>query len=93
MGASSNQHDWTPVEYLNVLHHDRTIEHQSSCYAEIFYYTYKILFLIILLKSFMVECLEFFLTPIRLNKIVSALKEFITSDLLNTKILVLQRRN
>ena len=26
--TSNNGHDWTPVKYLNVLHHNRT---QSSC--------------------------------------------------------------
>ena len=26
--ASGNEHDWTPIKYLNVLHHNRT---QSSC--------------------------------------------------------------
>ena len=26
--TSNNEHDWTPVKYLNVLHHNRT---QSSC--------------------------------------------------------------
>ena len=91
-GVSSNQYDWTPVECLNVLHHNRTIEREISCYTKIFYYTCKNFIYHIFIKKLYGELLGIFLTPIPTNKIVSDLKEFITSDL-NTKVFVLHRQN
>ena len=45
------------------------------------------------IKKLYGRVLGIFLTPIPPNKIVSTLKEFIASDLLNTKIFVLDGRN
>ena len=60
--TKKNKHDWTPQ---NICIFCITMEHKYTC---------KILFIMFLLKSFIVKCLELFLTPIPLNKIVSALK-------------------
>ena len=88
--TSNNQHDWTPVEYLHFLQHNRAKKQLLHWNISL---TCKVLFIIFLLKSFMVKCLDFFLTPIPPNKIVSALKAVISSELLNTKIFVLHRQN
>ena len=52
--TSKNEHDWTTVKYLNVLHHNKT---QKHCDTKKFNYTCKILFIIILLKNFMANFL------------------------------------
>ena len=46
----------------------------------------------VFIKKLHDKMLDIFLTPIPPNKNVSALKEFITSGLLNTKFFVVQRR-
>ena len=66
-----------------------TMEHKSNCEIKICYCLCKILLIIFLLKIFIVKCLKFFLIPITSDKIESALKQLITSDLINTKIFVL----
>ena len=69
--TSNNKYDWTPLNYLNVLHYNRTqkqLQHKNILLNKSNFVYH------IFIKKPYGKALQIFLTPIPPHRIVSALK-------------------